>query len=52
MKTGRLREGVRAFFAALDFETYARLTSDSLYIAPTNTDGASFHEFTLNADNN
>ncbi|MBP7814572.1 MAG: ABC transporter permease subunit [Phenylobacterium sp.] len=26
-------EGVRAFFAALDFETYARLTSDSLYIA-------------------
>ncbi|CAN5688880.1 ABC transporter permease subunit [soil metagenome] len=25
--------GVRAFFAALDFETYARLTSDSLYIA-------------------
>ncbi|MDO9249473.1 MAG: ABC transporter permease subunit [Phenylobacterium sp.] len=26
-------EGVRAFFAALDFETYARLTSDSLYVA-------------------
>ena len=26
-------EGVRTFFAALDFETYARLTSDSLYIA-------------------
>ena len=26
-------EGVRAFFAALDFETYARLTRDSLYIA-------------------
>ena len=26
-------EGVRAFFAALDFETYAWLTSDSLYIA-------------------
>ncbi|WP_421931167.1 ABC transporter permease [Phenylobacterium sp.] len=25
--------GVRAFFAALDFETYARLTNDSLYIA-------------------
>ena len=25
--------GVRAFFAALDFETYARLTGDSLYIA-------------------
>lgn len=26
-------EGVRRFFAALDFETYARLTRDSLYIA-------------------
>lgn len=25
--------GVRAFFAALDFETYARLTRDSLYVA-------------------
>ncbi|WP_340646724.1 ABC transporter permease subunit [Phenylobacterium sp.] len=26
-------EGVRAFFAALDFETYDRLTSDRLYVA-------------------